>query len=357
MKIAINTYPLTSGHKDRGIGYYTKNLIEGLKKDSSISVTEFTDIKTVKNVELIHYPWFDFYFHSLPIIKKYPTVVTIHDVIPLIFKKNFPIGLKGKINFNLQKLALRSCKHILTDSINSKNDIEKYLKIPKEKITAVHLATAEEFRLLNDTKLLHIKRKYNLPDQLLLYVGDANWTKNIPFLIEGFNQLINKKNKNFLKLALVGGVFLKRVEDINHPELESLKIVNRLINKYKLEDRIIRPGNLTSEELIGFYNLATAYIQPSLYEGFGLPIIEAFSCGTPVVCSNAGSLPEIGGNAAVYFDPHNLNQFVSILSEVLENQSLQNKLSRLGLIQSQKFSWDKFIDQTKHIYFQVIKNA
>lgn len=357
MKIAINNYPLKSAHKDRGIGYYTKNLIDNLRQDKTLEILEFSDISEVKNTDLVHYPWFDFYFHTLPIKKRFPTIVTVHDVIPLIFKEHYPIGFKGRINFSLQKLALKNCKHILTDSNSSKNDISNYLNIKKEKISAIYLAVGDEFKVLSDTKLLHIKRKYNLPNQFLLYVGDANWTKNLPFLIEGFNKLIKQPNLGGLKLILLGGVFLKKVEGINHPELESLKLVNRLINKFNLEDKVIKPGNLSVEELAGFYNLATVYIQPSLYEGFGLPVLEAFSSGTPVVCSNSGSLPEIGGNAAVYFSPNDLKQFISIVAEVLQNNSLQNKLSKLGIFQAEKFSWKKFMEHMKEIYFEVVSNA
>jgi len=353
MKVAINTTPLKTAHRDRGIGYYTRNLLKLLKSDNSIEVQEFTKLSELKDVDVVHYPWFDFFFHSLPIVKSFPTVVTMHDAVPLIFRKHYPTGLKAKFNLNLQKLALRSCKHILTDSITSKNDIINFLKIKKEKISVIYLAANKDFKTLSDASLTHIKRKYNLPNQFLLYVGDANWVKNLPFLIEGFNEIVKTPNLKGLKLVLIGGVFLKKVENINHPELESLKTVNRLIDKLKLENEVIRPGNLEKEELVGFYNLATVYIQPSLYEGFGLPILEAFSCGTPVICSNRGSLPEVAGDAAVFFDPTNINQFESIVTEILSSKSLQAKLSKLGLRQAENFSWHKVIEETKKIYAKV----
>lgn len=353
MKVAINILPLKSAHKDRGIGYYTRNLIDALKK-SAVLVLEFTDINQVKGVDLVHYPWFDLFFHTLPIKKSLPTVVTVHDVIPLIFKKHYPVGIRGRVNFLLQKLALKSCKQILTDSETSKADIIKFLKVQNEKVTAVSLGANKDFQLLNDTKLLYIKRKYNLPDRFLLYVGDANWVKNLPFLIEGFNEISKFADFRGFKLVLVGGVFLKRVEGINHPELESLKMVNRLIDSLYLDDKVIRPGNLATEELVGFYNLATIYVQPSFYEGFGLPILEAFSCGTPVVCSNRGSLPEVGGNAPVYFDPTNIRQFIAEALDILQNKSLQTKLSDMGLKRAKDFSWEKFAQQTKEVYLKCL---
>lgn len=355
MKVGINTTPLYSGHKLRGIGYYTKHLLNYLKKEKDIEVKEFTKLSKIKDVQLIHYPWFDLYFHTLPIIRKYPTVVTVHDVIPLVFAKQHPVGYKGRFNFYLQKLALKKCKFIITDSLVSKNDIHKYLGINQKKIIVVPLAADPKFGILKDQELIKIKRKYHLPDKFILYTGDANWVKNLPFLIEGFKKLITNDDFKEIKLVLVGGVFLKNVENINHPELESLKTLNRKIKEYKLESQVIRPGNIDDEDLVAFYNLATVYIQPSLYEGFGLPALQALSCGTPVVSSDAGSLPEVGGNAVIYFKPTDLSQMVSVLTEVLYDKSLRYKLSKLGFEQAKKFSWEKTVFQIKQIYDLALK--
>lgn len=352
IKVAVNVIPLKSAHKRRGTGYYTFNLIEHLMVDDSIKVIEFEKIAKLKEVDVIHYPWFDFYFHTLPIRKPFPTVVTIHDVIPLIFPQYYPIGMRGRINFTLQKLALKSCQFIIADSQVSKEDIVNHLKIDGDKIMVIHLAADANFKILSDTKLLYIKRKYLLPDRFLLYVGDANWTKNLPFLIEGLRQLLNSKDFENLKLVLCGDVFLKNVENIDHPEIESLKKVNELIKKYGIENQILKPGQIADEELVAFYNLATLYAQPSLYEGFGLPILQAFACGTPVVSSDRGSLPEVGGEAAIYFDPTNLKQFTHILREVIQNKSLQSKLSKLGFTQAAKFSWEKVVEETKRVYLK-----
>src|SRR5207253_2064764 len=105
----------------------------------------------------------------------------------------------------------------------------------------------------------------------------------------------------------------------------------KLIDEYKLEDEIIRPGQVSDEDLISFYNIASLYIQPSLYEGFGLPVLQAMSCGTPVLSSKISSLPEIGGNAVIYFDPKNLGEFVSLLKDILQDKSLLEKLYKEGL--------------------------
>lgn len=355
MKVAINSRPLKSAHKYRGIGYYTKHLIEALKQDHLLKLQEFVSLSEVSAADIVHYPWFDLFFHTLPIKKRFPTIVTIHDVIPLIFSRNYPVGFKGKMNFMLQKIALSNCRHIITDSIASKVDIVRFLKFKERKITVIPLAADERFKLLrSSTKLLYIKRQYHLSDRFLLYVGDANWVKNLPFLIESFKQLIQSPGFEDVKLVLIGGVFLKDVENIDHPELKSLKLTNKLIKQYGLETRIIRPGQIKEDELVAFYNLATVYVQPSLYEGFGLPILQAFACGTPVISSDRGSLPEIGGRAAIYFDPTNLKQFISVAQEILENKSFQDKLSKLGLGQAARFSWRKVAEETKSVYLKVI---
>lgn len=353
MKVAINILPLKSAHKDRGIGNYTFNLLQALKKESSITIQEFIHPSEIKDVDIIHYPWFDFFFHTLPTRKKAPTVVTIHDIIPLKFKENYPVGLRGKINFYLQKISLKNCRAIITDSKVSKKDIVHFLKIDPKKIIVVPLAADKDFKVLPESRLIHAKRKYNLTERFLLYVGDANWVKNLPFLIQAFKNLTSNQNLQDLKLVLTGNVFLKRVENIDHPELQSLKKVNTLIKDHKLEDKIIRVGKIEREELVCFYNLADIYVQPSFYEGFGLPVLEAMSCGVPVVSSNGGSLPEVGGQAVVYFDPYNSKQFESILVEILSNKSLQDKLSKLGLKQAEKFSWENVAKKTLEVYSNV----
>lgn len=358
MKIAINDLPLKNSHKYRGIGYYTNQLLESLKEEDSLEIQQFTRLSDIRDADIIHYPWFDLFFHTLPIRRRLPTIVTIHDVMPLIFPQHYPVGFKGKINFILQRIALSSCQYIITDSEVSRKDIIKYLKIEEKKVAVIPLATDQKFQVLKDeSKLLYIKRKYQLPDQFLMYVGDANWIKNLPFLIQGFRQLLKSPALDKVKLVLVGGVFLKNVEDINHPELESLKLINKLIKKYGIEDKIIRPGQIGDEELVIFYNLASLYVQPSLYEGFGLPILQAFACGTPVISSDRGSLIEVGGQAAVYFDPTSLSQFTSLIQELLQNSSLRSKLSKLGFKQVSRFSWKKVADETKLIYLKAIKNG
>ena len=356
IKVAFNIHPLKSAHKFRGVGKYTSELLKNLKYREDVEILEFQDIKDAEKSDLVHFPFFDLFFHTLPNKFPKPAVVTIHDVIPLVFPKQHPVGIRGKINFFLQKRALKKCRAIITDSENSEKDIIKYLKINESKIDVIPLAADNDFRVYSDSENFRMKRKYNLPDQFLLFVGDCNFEKNLPFLIKGFKAL---KDLGFedLKLILINGVFLKKVENIDHPELEPLKKVNQLIKDYDLSNEVLRYGQLEVEDLVGFYNLATVYVQPSNYEGFGLPVLEAMKCGCPVACSNTSSLPEVGGAAVSYFDPANRKQFIEAITSLLQDKSLRNKLSSLGIIQAEKFSWTKTVDETIKVYLKVIKNG
>ncbi len=348
MKIAIDTSPLKSGHQYRGIGVYTQNLVEAFQKEK---ITDFhlqlvDDKKISDDGDLIHYPFFDLFFLTLPLKKLKQTVVTIHDVIPLVFPENFPAGFKGKIKFNLQKIALKNVKAVITDSENSKKDIFKYLNYPKERIFVVPLAQDKEFKVIKEKNLLdRIQKKYQLSEEFLLYVGDVNYNKNVLGLIKAFAEF-KKDHKNF-KLVLVGKAFQDK-------SLKETKEIIQLIDSLKLGREIIKLGWVPVEDLVVIYNLARVYCQPSFYEGFGLPVLEAMACGTPVVASEASSLPEICGEAALMVDPHDIQSLCKGLKSIVDNPSTALMLKQKGLKQSEKFSWSKTALKTYEIYQKVV---
>ena len=350
MRIGFNVTPLQGGHSVRGIGSYTRNLLEELKK-TDLEIVEFTDPNKISDVDLIYYPWFDLFFRTLR-IGKIPTVVMVHDSMPLIFPKAYPSGIKGKINLIFQRRELKKAKLIVSNSETSKKDISKYLGINKDKIFTIPLAAGSEFRVLPEADKKKTKVKYNLPDQFLLYVGDANYVKNLPFLIKGFKEVKETNKFKDFKLVLVGGAFLNR--DLNHPELASLQEVHELVKKNGLEAVVMMPGQIGISDLVGFYNLASLYIQPSLYEGFGIPVLEAMKCGCPVLSSNAGSLPEVGGEAALYFNPEDLGRMVNQINKLLNNDKEQLELVKKGIKRADKFSWKRVAKETLDVFKQVL---
>ena len=333
--VGFITSPLTSGHAVRGVGFYTKNLLENLKSQSAkfdikiIEITDHSQLSTV-NCQLVHYPFFDLFSPSLKLVQGVKTVVTIHDVIPLEFPDHYPPGIKGWINLQRQKNELDKVSRIITDSQASKLSIQTFLNIPKEKIDVVYLAADPSFKPIKDKKKLSsVKRKYNLPDKFALYVGDVNWNKNIPGLVQAC------KSAN-LPLVIIGKQ-AKEIESMNldHPELRHLQNVDW--------SEVFRLG--FADSLAEIYNLATVYCQASFAEGFGLPVLEAMACGTPVAVSRTHSLPEIAGDAATYFDPHDISQI---------SKALQTARDLSGVAQAAKFSWEKTARETLAIYTQLV---
>jgi len=347
MKVGIDVSPLKTGHQFRGIGIYTQNLLRSFQNlkivDFSPKLIEKGEIP--KDIDLIHYPFFDLFFLTLPFSKVKPTVVTIHDVIPLIFPEAFMPGLRGKVKLEMQKLSLKGVKGIITDSESSKKDIFNYLNFPKEKIYVVPLAPGEEFKKINDKNLLDkTKKKYNLPDDFVLYVGDVNYNKNIPGLIKAFAEI---KNQN-LKLVLVGKAFLNK-------EIKETQEILELVKSLGLEKRVIFLGWVSPEELVAIYNQATVYCQASFYEGFGLPVLEAMACGCPVVAADNSSLREVCGSVAIMVKADTIYSIAEGIKLLANNKAKREELSQKGLEWVKNFSWEKTAKKTYEVYKEMVK--
>ena len=343
MKIVFSSRPLLSGSKTRGVGVYTRELVSALQKDFSRDSFSVTDGNVYKSgADLVHFPYFDPYFLTLPYKKPIPTVVTIHDVIPLRFPEHFPAGYRGKLKFILQKKSLTNVAHILTDSSSSKADIITYLGIASSQITVVPLAGS----LVRATKTIEdeIAREYNLPSKYLLYVGDINWNKNVTGLIEAFSRL----NQKSLHLVLVGKVFADK------PNIPEYRAVMSKVSHADLHDRVHLLGYVPTHHLPYIYRHATLYIQPSWYEGFGLPVLEAMREGCPVLSSGNGSLREVGGEAVSYFDPSDMSSFVESIKSLLAKPSERKRISELGLARAKEFSWEKTAQLTYEVYEKIL---
>lgn len=352
MNIAIDTSPISDqsliGHRVRGVGSYIKQLKDNvIKYDKNNEYVFFKKGDVLPwNINLIHYPYFDPFFLTLPIFSKYKTVVTVHDLTPLVFPKYFPKGVRGSFKWFIQKSSLRKANLIIADSMSSKKEIIKFTGIKENKINVIHLAAGEQFRKLKIENLkLKIARKYELPEKFALYVGDVTWNKNLPRLIEA-------AKKSRIPLVMVGKALVSKDFDKKNPWNQDLVTVQ---NSVKEDKNIILPGFVETADLIQIYNLATFLIMPSLYEGFGLPILEAMACGCPVVTSREGSIPEVAGDAAFYTDAYDSEKIAKDMTEVFKNEKLRKELSVKGLRQSSKFSWKKTAEETVKVYESIIK--
>ncbi len=347
MKVAIDISPLESGHKVRGIGFYIEYLKRALTKYfPENDYFFFTKEKTFPtDIDLFHYPYFEPFFLTLPIIKKYKRVVTVHDLTPLLYPQHFPAGIKGKIRWKIQKQSLRKSDGLITDSCTSQRDIARILKIKKKQISVAYLAAVEEFRQLENGKWRQqIIDKFQIPEKFVLYVGDVTWNKNLPMLIEAIKE-VN------LTLVMVGKALTERNFDKTNPWNNDLIKAQKMIEGDK---RFIRLGFISTQDLLELYNAATVFVFPSIYEGFGLPILEAMQSGCPVVMAKVGALKEIGGDAAYYVNPFNINSIAQGIEKVFFTKKLQEKLSKKGIEQAKKFSWQKTAEQTIEAYKKVL---
>lgn len=321
--------------KGRGVGIYGENLAKGLKKLSDVELTEI-------NPDIIHYPFFDLFYHTLPHKKIKPTVVTIHDVTPLVMSGRYPKGIRGTINFARQWLALQSVSAIITDSENSKADIEKFLFVSKEKIFVTPLAIDSIYgKEISEEKLREVKKRLNIPDRFILTVaGGPNPNKNLPSLAE----VTDRMN---IPLVIVGKGMLQEVREPVHPELIDMV-------RLKVYKHLILPGFVSNEDLSTLYRLASLYVQPSLYEGFGLPLLEAMTAGCLIASSNSSSLPEIYHDKAITFNPRKLSSMEKALKKALalSPKDKQNQINS-AKEKASSFSWSKTARETIKVYQKV----
>lgn len=351
MKVAFDLSPLHSGHQYRGIGFYTKRLLDALK---IVAKKEKVQLQLIKNsqkihflsADLIHYPYFSPYFLSLPVKPLLPSVVTIHDLIPVKYFQHFPAGLRGRWRWQQQKRRLPKMAAVLTDSQIWRQQISEMTGYFLDKIYSVPLAAGPEFRKIRfkiqETRFKRQDLRFKIAKKFVLYVGDVNWNKNIPGLLRGFAGFA--KNQPDFQLVLVGKAF--RQEDL--PET---KEIIQLINSLNLNDQVIRLGFVETKDLVKIYNLASVYCQPSFDEGFGLPVLEAMACGCPVVAAKAGSLPEICGQAAVMVDPAKDGEIATGISRALKEKT---KLIKRGFKQASRFSWRQTARQTIEVYRKIL---
>ncbi len=350
--IRVNLIPHPSS-LGRGIGFYTQFLQDSLLKSSKIEIT-------THQPDLIHYTFFDLFYSTLPQNGVLPTIVTVHDVTPLVLKDLYPKGLRGQINLFWQRKALRKVDAIITDSLNSKTDIHQYLGIPLEKIYPIPLAADPIYsQRLSSEKLKTIKKKFNLPDEFVLYVGGINPNKNLIRLIE-VTQSLN------LPLVLVGSEFTKEIRTNNlsikqklglqplHPELKEAAKIKQLL---AVSPNIHTPGFVASKDLVGIYQLATVYCQPSLYEGFGLPLVEAMLSNCLIISSNTSSLSELYPTGTLAFDPNSYPSMINAFKAFLKLSDIEKlKLKRLGLMRAKQFTWEQTALATLKVYQQVISS-
>lgn len=278
--------------------------------------------------------------HLLMPLGSTPTVMTVHD---LIFKL-FPQHHK-RLNYWYLNLAMplfvKRADAIIAVSQATKNDLIRHYGTPDRKITVVHEAAAPHFRVVSDSEVNRVRAKYHLPDRFLLAVGTIEPRKNLSRLVDCLARLRRKYRD--LGLVVVGakgwmyGDFFAKIEEVG------------------LQDAVILPGFVSDDDLPAVFRAATVYVMASLYEGAGLPVLEAMACGVPVVSSRESSMPELGADVARYFNPQDIDNMTAVLDMVLADKNLRVEMAATGPVRAARFSWERAARETMGVYRSVMR--
>ena len=279
--------------------------------------------------DILHPTYYDPYF--LNYVGSKPFVLTFYDMI----NEKFPLMYNPDPSLVSKKMLAHKASHIIAISNNTKKDIIEIFGIDERKISVIHLATSLCSQLTGDAS------KMELPDTFLLFVGDRSGYKNFDLFIEAVAALL--QNDNELKVVCGGG------GKFNSAEMS-------LFASHGISERILY-FDINDARLTRLYSKALAFVFPSRYEGFGIPLLEAMSVGCPVVCSNTSSFPEVVGNAGEYFDPTSIDSIRTSVENVLQSSERQSDLTAKGFERCKLFTWEKCAAETLAVYMSLKKNC
>lgn len=369
MHVVINALAVSDSMS--GIGHHTLNLLHGLGKvDRENHYTllvnprpgraPLVDRKNFREREIAArtHLWEQFQLPSLlhelnadvyhspllavPLVDGCPTVVTVHDVIPRLFPELTPPRFKAYFDEQLAP-SLQRADMVIAVSENTRRDLVQLYGVPQGEVRAIHQGVADRYRPLNhDQKLAALRtlNRYRITGEYLLFVGTIERRKNVPGLIDAFARL-RGMTAGRLQLVLAGGLHQLDFD------------LRGLIDRFELGDRAIVADRVSDYELPHLYGMAKAFVFPSLYEGFGLPVLEAMSCGVPVVTSSTSSLPEIAKGPGLLVNPYDADEIARALYRVLKGQELRERMVRKGLQKAKLFSLEREARMTVAVYEHV----
>jgi len=293
-----------------------------------------------EGVTLFHAP-----HYVLPPLIRCRSVVTIHDCIHLMFPQYLPNRLAFAYARTSIGMAAKRATRVLTVSESSKRDILRFVDTQPDKIDVIYNAYDERFAIdPAEEDVVRVRERFQLQDEFVLYAGNVKPHKNLERLIDAF-QIVRKRGLDHLKLVMIGD------------EISKYTALRRAVHRHQLHKYVRFLGYLPEETLAVMYRLAGVFVFPSLYEGFGLPPLEAMASGTPVVTSNVSSLPEVAGDAAVLVDPYDPAAIADGIYRVLSDERLRKDLSRRGLARAGMFSWEQSVRRVRKIYGEVTNGA
>jgi glycosyltransferase involved in cell wall biosynthesis len=286
-----------------------------------------------EGITLFHAP-----HYVLPPLVPCRSVVTIHDCIHLMFPQYLPGRTALAYARGSIAMAARRAARIITVSESSKRDILRFVDVPPEKIDVIYNAYDERFAVEpGEEEVIRVRERFQLHDEFVLYAGNVKPHKNLERVIQAFD-LVRRRGLEHLKLVVIGD------------EVSKYAALRRAVHKHQLHKYVRFLGYLPEETLAVMYRLAAVFVFPSLYEGFGLPPLEAMVSGTPVVTSNVSSLPEVAGDAAVLVDPYDPHAIAEGMYTVLTDERVRRELRRKGLERARLFSWESAVRRVRDIY-------
>lgn len=275
----------------------------------------------------------------LPLSTPLPTIVTVHDLSFLRMPDKFQLAKRWYLS-QLCRASVHKARHVIAVSQQTAADLQQFWGIAESKISVIYNGVGREFTPASTIAVEAFRRERGLPARFFLYLGTLEPRKNLPVLIRAFAQWraeTTAANRE-IKLVIAGakGWFYEQIF--------------ALVTQLQLREVVLFPGFVPAAELPDWYRAAELFIYPSLFEGFGLPVVEAMACGVPVICSDTGSLVEVVGNSALTFPAQDEAALIDRLHQIMTDTPLRQELRRLGLARAQQFSWQRTAEATFALY-------
>lgn len=364
IRIGINAHLLSgeAGYRRAGIHQYIAQVLRHLPPDGGdYAIYTRHNEKWLDEVGIVHcsrwptenrlariaweqfaWPWLAArhqidLLHSMafvtPWLSRRPAVVTVFDLSFMHFPEAFPAAQRWYLASQTAR-SVRRARRVITISESGRQDVHHFFDVPLAQIDVVYPGVDAVYRPLPPEEIAAFRQRQDLSDRFVLHVGTLQPRKNIPTLLDAFAQAAPPD----VMLVLVGGKGWLFDE------------IFARVQALGLQERVRFTGYVPDEDLPFWYNAASVLAFPSVYEGFGMPVVEAMACGTPVVAAASSSLPEAAGEAGLLFDPQNVAELADRLTAVLHNPNLAATMRQKGLLQAQKFSWEKAGRETAAIY-------
>ena len=288
------------------------------------------------NIDLLHSPYW-----TNPLWSPWPTVVTVHDVIQLVLPE-YQMLARQRVYFHLVTRALKKATAIITVSECSKRDLIRTVGVPSARVFVVENAIPSTLGpVRNAATLASVRARYHLPERFVLYLGANDRRKNLEGLIRGYAAL-PQRLQNEHQLVIAG-----RQWPHDHPLYPDPR---KVVRELELQERVIFTGGIEQADKAALLSAATVFAFPSLYEGFGLPVLEAMACGTPALTANTSSLPEVTGDAAVLVDPASVTAISDGLAALLDSPERRRQLSEAGIERASLYRWSDIAARTVEVY-------